>query len=59
MKVQISFLIDREQKEHIEKAANNLTVSLAAFIRMAARAYADKVLETSIDPAQIQGESDN
>ena len=54
MKVQLSFLIDKDKKDRIDEAANHLTVSTASFIRMACIQYADKVLETKTDEDQAQ-----
>ena len=54
MKVQLSFMIDKELKDRFDQAANHLTISTASFIRMACIQYADKVLETRTDEDKAQ-----
>ena len=51
-KVQVSIDMEKDLKERVEKAAERLYLSVAAFVRLACVEYANKVLETkSDDPA--------
>lgn len=49
MKVQLSLMVEKDFKKKIDSAAIHLTVSTAAFIRMACMEYANKILETKTD----------